>query len=382
MKKMPFERTNTQTSDMTSGELSLLLTVSRHLSSTLDLPEVLQMSIESIKDLLKLDTGAIYTLDDGYLFLGATAPPLPAEFPAELRIADLQGHPHIREAMYGKAAIYLEDARTAELSEAEQIVIRARRLISILYIPLLLKEDAIGCLIVGTTNAVRRFSQREIDLCSILAAHISMAVTNASLYEKARRAIHDLSQAYNATLEGWSHLLDIRDHITDEHTDRVTELTMKLAARFDFPPAEMEHIQRGALLHDIGKIGIPDHILQKPGPLTSEEFRIMQRHTELARALMTRIDYVAPAVNIPYCHHEKWDGSGYPRRLRGNEIPLEARIFAVVDVFDALTHDRPYRQAWEREEALAYIREHSGRHFAPNVVAAFLEMLAEEEGLS
>lgn len=189
----------------------------------------------------------------------------------------------------------------------------------------------------------------------------------------------ELSRAYNATLEGWSHLLDIRDHITDEHTDRVIETTLTLAARFGFCGVDLENIRRGALLHDIGKIGIPDHILQKSGPLTEAEFLIMQRHPELAFDLMSRIDYLLPAINIPYCHHEKWDGTGYPRKLKGEEISLEARIFAMVDVFDAVTHERPYRSAWTEEDTLRYIQEQAGRHFAPRVVEVFLEMRRERD---
>jgi putative nucleotidyltransferase with HDIG domain len=163
--------------------------------------------------------------------------------------------------------------------------------------------------------------------------------------------------------------------VTEEHTHRVTELTVALAKRLGFTDAELGHIRRGALLHDIGKMGIPDAILQKPGPLTDTEWAIMQTHPEKAYKVLSRIDYLLPAVDIPYCHHEKWDGTGYPRRLRGEEIPLSARIFAIVDVFDALTSDRPYRKAWGKEKVLAYIREQSGKHFFPDAVKAFCEMV-------
>jgi HD-GYP domain-containing protein (c-di-GMP phosphodiesterase class II) len=143
------------------------------------------------------------------------------------------------------------------------------------------------------------------------------------------------------------------------------------------PNNELGHIHRGALLHDIGKMAIPDAILQKPGELSEAEQKIMQTHPEKAHKLLSQIDYLTPAMDIPYCHHEKWDGSGYPRGLKGEEIPLPARLFAVVDVYDALTTDRPYRQAWSREKALAHIREQSGKHFCPDVVRVFIEMMRE-----
>ncbi|WKZ40544.1 MAG: HD domain-containing phosphohydrolase [Anaerolineales bacterium] len=359
-------------------ELAMLLKLSQYLNSTLEVPRVLQISIESITSLLGLDTGAIYTTKENHVYLGAAIPLLPADYPAEFRKAELRNHPHLEKSILGRKPVYVENAQVIPMSEEEQVIISTRHLVSLLYIPLFLKDTSIGCLIVGTTDEVRFFSEREIDLCTILAHQISLALHNASLYEQAQTALADLSRAYNATLEGWSHLLDIRDHITDEHTGRVTETTLTLAARFGFCDADLENIRRGALLHDIGKIGIPDHILQKPGPLTEDEFLIMQRHPELAFALMSRIDYLLPAINIPYCHHEKWDGTGYPRKLKGEEIPLEARIFAVVDVFDALTHERPYRCAWAEADALRYIQEQAGRQFAPKVVEVFLEMLQDE----
>jgi putative nucleotidyltransferase with HDIG domain len=365
--------------EKSTNELAILLKISQCLNSTLEVSRVLQISIESITNLLGLDTGAIYTTREDHVHLGATIPLLPSDYPAEFRKAELQNHPLLEKSILGRKPVYVENAQIIPLSEEERVIISTRHLVSLLYIPLFLKETSIGCLIVGTTEEVRSFSEREIDLCTILAHQISLALHNASLYEQAQTALTELSRAYNATLEGWSHLLDIRDHITDEHTNRVAETTLTLAARFGFCDADLENIRRGALLHDIGKMGIPDHILQKSGPLTEDEFLIMQRHPELAFALMSRIDYLLPAVHIPYCHHEKWDGTGYPRKLKGEEIPLEARIFAVVDVFDALTHERPYRSAWTEEDTLCYIQEQTGRQFAPGVVEVFLEMLRERD---
>jgi putative nucleotidyltransferase with HDIG domain len=187
-----------------------------------------------------------------------------------------------------------------------------------------------------------------------------------------------LTHAYDATIEGWSHAMDLRDKETEGHTLRVTDLTLRLARAMGASPAELVHIRRGALLHDIGKMGVPDRILLKPDKLTEEEWEIMRKHPTFALEMLELIHYLKPALNIPYSHHERWDGSGYPRGLAGREIPLEARIFAVVDVWDAVTSDRPYRPAWSKEKALNYIEEQSGKQFDPDVVYVFLRLSDEE----
>jgi len=363
------------TKQISAKEMSTLLKVSSSLASTMELSAVLQIAIESVADLLGLGSGAIYTLEDESLTLGATTPPLPADFPNDLRLAFLKDHPHIKRTITTKKPVYLQDATTVSLSPAEKAIVDSRHLISILYFPILLKEKAIGVFIVGTTDNKRLFTPNEIDLCHVLSYEVSLAIANAQLYEKTQRAVIDISQAYDATLEGWSRMLDMRDHVTEEHTHRVTNLTVNLATRLGVHKTELGHIRRGALLHDIGKMAIPDSILQKPGPLTETEWAIMQSHPEKAYQILSQIDYLSHAIDIPYCHHEKWDGTGYPRRLSGEQIPLSARIFTVVDVYDALTSDRPYRKAWDKEKALKYIQEQSGKHFYPEIVVAFIGMI-------
>lgn len=214
-------------------------------------------------------------------------------------------------------------------------------------------------------------------LLELLADQAAVAIDNAEMFEELRRANLKLSLAYEATIEGWSRALELRDEETEGHTLRVTELTLKLAERLGVDPALMPHIRRGSILHDIGKLAIPDSILLKPGALSEAERKLMQKHPRLAYEMLLPIEFLAPALNIPYCHHERWDGSGYPRGLKGKEIPLEARIFAVADVWDALISNRPYRRAWSRAEALAYIREQAGRQFDPRVFQAFLELVEE-----
>jgi PAS domain S-box-containing protein len=189
-----------------------------------------------------------------------------------------------------------------------------------------------------------------------------------------QRAHLELAQAYETTLEGWSHALDLRDKETEGHTQRVTEMTLCLARAIGLSEAELVQVRRGALLHDIGKMGIPDSILLKPGPLSEEEWEVMRKHPSYAHDLLEPIGYLHEALAIPYCHHEKWDGTGYPRGLKGEQIPLAARLFAVVDVWDALRSDRPYRAGWPEEQVREHIRSLAGTHFDPEVVRVFLTL--------
>jgi putative nucleotidyltransferase with HDIG domain len=214
------------------------------------------------------------------------------------------------------------------------------------------------------------------------SSHDEVAILAQSfnqMVKSLQRSQEELLQAYDTTIEGWSMALDLRDKETEGHSQRVTELTLRLARAMGMSAEELLHVRRGALLHDIGKMGIPDGILLKPGPLTDEEWEIMQRHPQYSYEMLWPIEYLRPALDIPYCHHEKWDGSGYPRQLAGEEIPLAARIFAVVDVWDALRSDRPYRPAEPKEKVLEIIRADSGQHFDPRVVEVFVSMMAEGE---
>jgi putative nucleotidyltransferase with HDIG domain len=210
------------------------------------------------------------------------------------------------------------------------------------------------------------------DEIAVLANSFNQMV--ASLY----RSKMDLVQAYDSTLEGWSKALELRDKETEGHTQRVTEMTLRLARAFGINEEDMANVRRGALLHDIGKMGIPDEILLKEGPLSEEEWEIMRKHPQYAYEMLKEINYLHPALEIPYSHHERWDGSGYPQGLKGDEIPLTARIFAVVDVWDALSSDRPYREALAYNEVMRIIRDGSGTHFDPQVVDKFFEVISAD----
>jgi len=205
-----------------------------------------------------------------------------------------------------------------------------------------------------------------IDFLNTLANQAAIAINNATLF-------NDLRLAYETTLEGWSAALDLRDRETEGHTQRVTQITEKIAISMGISGDKLLNIRRGALLHDIGKMGIPDKILHKRGPLTKREWQIMHKHPQFAYDLLYPIAYLRGALDIPFCHHEKWNGSGYPRGLKEDEIPMAARIFAIVDVYDALTSDRPYRKGWTKEEAVKYIADQAGKHFDPLITEIFIQ---------
>lgn len=251
-------------------------------------------------------------------------------------------------------------------------------------VPLIAKGRILGVLEIFHRSPHEDDSEWR-EFLETLARQIAIAIDNAELFHKLERSNIKLIQAYDGTIEALSYALDLKDKETEGHSRRVTELTLRIAREMGVKEEELVHIRRGALLHDIGKMGIPDAILLKPGKLTDEEWEIMREHPVYAYQMLSRIEYLRPALDIPYCRHEKWDGTGYPRGLKGEEIPLAARIFAVVDVIDALTNDRPYRKAWPMEKELEYLREQSGKHFDPRVVEVFLflaerNLLFEEKG--
>lgn len=235
-----------------------------------------------------------------------------------------------------------------------------------------------------TTGVLEVFTRKQFSpspewtiLLDAIAAQTGLALDYNAIYADLQRAYLDLELSYEATIEGWSTAMDYRDQETEGHSKRVTALTLSLASRLGIAEDRIAQYGRGALLHDVGKIGIPDNVLKKEGPLNDEEWALMRRHPAIAYDLLSRIPYLKDSLEIPLYHHEKWDGSGYPKGLRGEDIPVAARLFSVVDVFDALTSDRPYRRAWTKADTLRYIKEQSGRQFDPHIVDVFIKMIGE-----
>jgi HD-GYP domain-containing protein (c-di-GMP phosphodiesterase class II)/integral membrane sensor domain MASE1 len=353
-------------------QLQALHRIDQAIAGSMDLRTTLNVLLEQVLTQLKADAASVLLLNPHLQIL---------EYAAWRGFhSSLIQTVHLRlgESLAGRVAlerraVHAIDPEQAQGSRPLAAIWAREGFASYHGLPLIAKGQVKGVLEVyhrapGPAEAVR------IDLLETLAGQAAIAVDNAQLFDDLQRSNLDLVVAYDATLEGWSRALDLRDKETEGHSQRVTEMAVRLAIAMEVPEAALVHIRRGALLHDIGKLGVPDQILLKPGKLTEEEWVIMRAHPALAYDLLSPITFLSLALDVPYCHHEKWDGSGYPRKLKGEEIPLAARIFAVADVWDALSSDRPYRPAWPRGKIVAYMREQSGLHFDPRIVDAFLAM--------
>ncbi len=355
--------------------LTRLVELSVNLNSTLDLDALLQLVTATASELLECEAASILLYDEkqARLFFAAATgsdPKKLAEIPVPLDMSLAgtifrENRPVVRNDAE-------QDARHYSLV-SEHVNFHVRSLVGV---PMLIKERVIGVL-EAVNKREGLFGEQDETILSVTASHAAIAIGNAQLFREVERSNADLRLAYDATIAGWSRALDLRDHDTEGHTQRVADMTVRLARAFGLGEQAIVQIRRGALLHDMGKLGVPDAILLKPGRLTNAERKVMLRHPQYAYEMLSPIAYLSLALDIPRCHHEKWDGSGYPRGLAGEEIPLAARLFAVVDVWDALTNNRPYRKRWPQKKTLDYILDQSGKHFDPRVVEVFLRLMRE-----
>jgi len=350
--------------------LSALRKIDQAISTSSDLKVTLDLLISQVISQLQADAADILLVDSTGQMLDYVAGRgfhTHSVEKATVRVDDSQ-------AMMERRLIHIENFENK--SDKRLLTPRGatEKFASYLSIPLIVKGINKGVLEVFHRTPLQPYPEW-LDFLNTLAGQAGIAIENATLFENLERSNQELTHAYDATIEGWSRALDLRDKETEGHTLRVTEMTIKLGHEFGFPEEELLHIRWGALLHDIGKMGVPDNILLKPEPLTEEEWMIMHKHAQNAYDLLKPIDFLASSLDIPYCHHEKWDGTGYPRGLKGGQIPMVARLFSVVDVWDALTSDRPYRPAWSKKEALTYIREQSSKHFDPSVAEVFIKQI-------
>ena len=356
--------------------MAALRRIDAAISETFEIRAMLALVLDEIRRVLDVDAAAVSLLAPrsvslevvsarGFHTRDIESSPLRLSTDVGIKLM-LAGRPFSTEDLRGAAEVVQRQA----LMDAERFVYYSG-------MPLVTKGRIRGVLEVFHRSP-RALDDTWLRLLDALAAQTAIAVENASMFQDLQRSNADLGLAYEATIEGWSRALDMRDKETEGHTLRVTDKTLRLARSLGVREDELGHIRRGALLHDIGKIGVPDSILLKPGPLSEEEWAVMRRHPIIAYEMLSPIPYLQPALDIPYCHHEKWNGTGYPRGLRGEQIPLAARIFAVVDVWDALSSERPYRSAWKQDAALKYLRDQKGEHFDPRVAEAFLQLLTEK----
>jgi PAS domain S-box-containing protein len=272
--------------------------------------------------------------------------------------------------------VEIKDIRTIQPPFTRKQQVEAEGFVYYLAFPLIAKGKPRGVLEVFHREELVIDSERS-EFAEALASQAAIAIENSELIHDLHQKNAELILAYDTTILGWSLALDLRDKETEGHSQRVTELSCRLAYRLGMTPSEITQVRRGAILHDIGKMGVADQILHKSGPLDEQEWEQMRKHPVYAYEWLSKVDFLRQALDIPYCHHERWDGSGYPRGLAGNDIPMSARLFAVIDVWDALTNDRPYRKAWPAERALAEIRATAGSHFDPDVVEEFMHMMGE-----
>ena len=357
--------------------LTALSEIDRAILSSFDQSHILGVILSQAISQLQVDAAAILLLDsEGELLRYAAG--------QGFRTPLVEGaHLHMGEKYAGRVAkesrtIRIPDLRETGINQPFSAFVQAEHFVSYIGVPLIVKGKVKGVLEVFHRTLLQPY-QEWLDFFNTLAGQAAIAIENTTLFGTLRFTNQELLQAYDATIEGWSRAMDLRDRETSGHTQRVTTLTLELSRAMGLENSRMVHIRRGALLHDIGKLGVPDQILFKPGAFTREEWEIMQQHTDFAYQMLSQIQYLKPALTIPYFHHEKWDGTGYPLGLKGEQIPLEARIFAIVDVWDALQSDRPYRKAYPRQEAIEVIRSQSGSHFDPRVVECFLELVSKTE---
>lgn len=357
------------------SRLTALRSIDQVINGSLDLKLTLEMLLDQVTTQLEVDAANVLLLDPNAHLLEVIAS---QGFRSKvnrkrfLRLGDSQAGKAVLQRR--RVAIPRVDTQPGTLFQAG--LLDGEDLVSYHAVPLIAKGIVNGVLEVFH----RREFHPEVEWVSFLetmAGQAALAIDNANLFQGLQHSNQELALAYDRTLEGWAHALELRDNETEGHARRVTEMTLALARSFGLRGEALVHIRRGALLHDIGKMGIPDNILHKPGPLDEAEWALMHQHPVFAYDMLKSIDFLRPALDIPYAHHEKWDGSGYPQGLAGEQIPLAARLFAIVDVWDALNSDRPYRPAWPPEKVIAYIQECSSTQFDPDVVEAFLKMLEQ-----
>jgi putative nucleotidyltransferase with HDIG domain len=356
--------------------IEALSAIDQAISGSLDLSLTLSIVLEQVATQLNVDAAAVLLLNPHTQTLEYTA------VHGFRSNAIKHSHLSLGEGLAGHTAleqrlVSVHDLRTEKEEFVHSDLLAGEDFVSYHGVPLIIKGQVKGVLEVFLRSH-RTVDDEWLNFLVTMAGQVGIALDNASLYIDLQRSNTDLFNAFDSTINGWSHALDLRDKETEGHTMRVTEMAERFARALGIDEAEIVHIRRGALLHDIGKMGVPDGILLKPGKLTDEEWEIMIKHPQFAYDMLVPIAYLKPALDIPYCHHEKWDGSGYPRGLKGEQIPLAARLFAIVDVWDALSSDRPYRKAWTKKKTVEHIKAGSGTHFDPKLVELFLSVVGEK----
>jgi putative nucleotidyltransferase with HDIG domain len=354
-------------------QLSALRSIDLAIASGLDLNLLLSMLLEHVAGLLEVDASCVLLLNPRTNLL---------EFVSgrgfrsnSLRYTRLK----MGEGCAGRVAlerrlIHVPDLDVNRMDFVRSPLFTGENFVSYYGVPLIAKGRVLGVLEIFQRSPLDPDADW-LNFLKTISGQAAIAIDNAIMFKELQISNIELNLAYDVTIEGLSRALDLRDKETEEHTRRVTEITLKLASALEVAEADMIHIRRGAILHDIGKVAIPDQILFKRGPLLEDEWKVMRRHPDIAVELLSPVAYLMPALDIPHWHHEKWDGTGYPDRLAKEQIPFSARLFAFADVYDALTSDRPYRPAWRKQAAIQYIESQAGQHFDPNMMPVFMGLV-------
>jgi PAS domain S-box-containing protein len=370
------ERVQTQNRLKTQmNHLHAIRAIDLVMKSSEELQAILDFILNQIKLELDVDAVALLLMDENLSLLNCISSQGLKEMSQKKYVPDLE-ESFAGQIVKNHKIIYRNNLSEDEAGKFPDSFFNDK-LKSYCGVPLLINEKLVGLIEVFSRDK-SDLNYEWINYLETLAGHAAIAIENFRLFSDLKQSNNELLQAYDATIEGWSRALDLRDNETEGHTQRVMELTIALAKEAGCSDEEIVHIRRGALLHDIGKIGIPDSILLKPGKLDEDEWVIMKKHPQYAYDMLSEIEYLRPALDIPFCHHEKWDGTGYPRGLEGDDIPFTARLFAVVDVWDALRSDRSYRMGWPVEDVYAYIKENNGSHFDPHAVELFFKILHKQ----
>lgn len=358
------------------NHLTALRTIDRAITSSLDLHLTLNVLLDQLmiqKDIDAVDILLVDTFTHQIHYAGGRGlrGRLFDDYPLSM------GESLAGQVVLERKAIDLPDLRVYPRNYPQRDLFLGLGLTSYLGVPLITKGEVLGVLEI-LSRVAKPADQEWMGFIESMAGQVAIAINNAQLFEKLQRTNQDILQSYDATIESWTRAMECRKIEDHGHTDRVVAWSMALGQDLGLGDNELVHLRRGAVLHDIGKLALPDSILLKPGPLNGEELILMRSHPVYSYEWLSPVIYLHGAIDVPYCHHESWDGNGYPRGLKGLQIPFSARIFSVIDAWDALCSDRPYRKAWKRSQALQYIRDMSGVRFDPQVVEAFLRLASQQ----
>lgn len=353
-------------------QLSALRTIDLGIASGLDLKLLLSMLLDQVTALLRTDAASVLLLNpETNLLHFSSGRGFKTGISQSARLK-------VGEGFAGRAALERRMINIVNLAATPDVqrsqLVTEEHFVAYYGMPLVAKGRTLGVLEIFHRSPLNPDSDW-LDFLNIISGQAAIAIDSAMMHRELQRSNVELGLAYDAAIDGWARTLDLRDKQPEGYTHRVANLTVQLAANLGIDGKDVVHIRRGAILHDIGKVAIPDEILFKAGPLTGEEWEVMRRHPVIAVDLLAPISHLNPALEIPRCHHEKWDGTGYPEHLHGEQIPIAARLFALADVYSAMTSDRPYRRAWKSQDAVKYIRSQAGQHFDPHLVPEFLKLV-------